>query len=247
MTEPAPDISADIPPWSALAERERAGDTLLADPRPDGAPASGDEDGRPGRSPGRRAGLAAAVAGGLGALVVVVALTSAVGGSDPAPTTTTPVRAPLPATSPGDPAPLGTRVALGNGWTVVVLAYDPDPRPAVRNRNRDAPPLAEGQRHVLINLEMSYVDGPLAAQSPFDGVDLSVLDTDGNVTTPADTPCTPSASAFDVMGELDRGLAERGRICFGVDAQQADSLVLVAAPSMTFGARQSYFDLPTTD
>jgi hypothetical protein len=247
MTEPATDISADIPPWSALAERERAGGTLVGGPGPGADPTSGNEDDRSGGPPRRGTSLLAAVAGGLGALVVVVALSSALGGSDPAPTTTTPVRAPLPATSPGDPAPVGTRVALGNGWTVVVLAFDPEPRPAVRNRDPDAPPLAEGQRHVLISLEMSYVDGPLAAQSPFDGVDLSVLDADGNVTTPADTPCTPDSSAFDMMNELDRGRAERGRICFGVDAELADSLVLGAAPSMTFGARPSYFALTAED
>lgn len=247
MTEPAPDIPAGIPPWSALAERERAGGTLL-DRQETGAGPDADHDGhRPGASRRRRANLLAAAAGGLAALVVAVVLATALGSPDPSPSTTTVVRAPLPATSPGDPAPAGTRVALGNGWTVVVLAYDPDPRPVVRNLDPDAPPLAEGQRHVLISLQMSYVDGPLAAQSPFDGVDLSLLDADGNETTPADTPCTPASSAFDMMSELDRGSAERGRICFGVDSEQAASLVLVASPSMTFGARPSYFALTPQD
>jgi hypothetical protein len=219
----------------------RATGTVLTDDAPS---APGDtEAGQPqaGGWPRRLLGVAA---GALAALVLALVVSSAFGGSDPAPsTTTTAVRAPLPATTADDPAPVGTRVALGNGWTVAVLAFNPDATRALAPLNRDAPALEEGQVRVLIGIEMTYIDGMPDTESPFLGVDLSVRDADGNVTTPADTPCSVGDSELYTTTEMTRGEGRRGNICFAVDAESVDSLLLVASPSMAFGARPSYFEL----
>lgn len=219
----------------------RATGTVLTDDAPS---APGDtEAGQPqaGGWPRRLLGVAA---GALAALVLALVVSSAFGGSDPAPsTTTTAVRAPLPATTAEDPAPVGTRVALGNGWTVAVLGFDPDASRALARANRDAPELEEGQVRVLIGLEMIYLDGVPDTESPFLGVDLSVLDADGTVTTPADTPCTASEPVLDTTTELTRGAGRSGNVCFVVDADSVDSLLLVASPSMAFGAQPSHFAL----
>lgn len=246
MTELPP----DIPPWSPLADRgrtqeavdayARATGTVLTDDAP---PAPGDTtDGQP---PPRRWPrlLLGLVAGVLAGVVLALVVASAFGGSDPVPTTTTVVRAPLPATTADDPVPVGTRVALGNGWTVAVLGFDPDATRDLARANRDAPELEEGQVRVLIGLEMIYLDGVPDAESPFLGVDLSVRDADGNVTTPADTPCVAAEPALDTTTELTRGAGRSGNVCFAVDADSVDSLLLVASPSMTFGARPSHFAL----
>jgi hypothetical protein len=162
---------------------------------------------------------------------------------DPAPPPTTTVRTPLPTTTFEAPAPPGTKVALGNGWSVVVRGFNPDSTRALQPLNRDSPPLEKGQRRVMVDVEMTYLDGRAAAQAPFDGVDLAVLGDDGRLITPADTPCVPSAPTLDQSTELSRGATVRGRLCFAVDAAVVPTLRLVAEPSMTFGSEPSYLAL----
>lgn len=250
MTERPP----DIPPWSPLAHRAReggadtapwlgpAGTTVVQDepfvPAPDG------EDTAAATSTGGRGARAIwLVAGLLGGIVLALVLAAAIGDDGPAPSPTTVVRAPLPTTSAGAPAAIGTRVAVGNGWTVAVRGADAGATRPLQQLNKDREPLEKGQQYVLIDLEMSYVDGAPDAESPFYGVDLSVVGEDGTVVTPADSPCTAPAPAFDMSTELTRGSSERGRICFAVATDQVASLRLVAEPSMAYGSDPSWFAL----
>jgi hypothetical protein len=218
----------------------RATGTVLTDDAPSATGDSTDDQPLPRRWPRLLLGL---VAGVLAGVVLAVVVASAFGGSDPVPSTTTVVRAPLPATTAADPAPVGTRVALGNGWTVAVLAFNPDATRALAPLNRGTPALEEGQVRVLIGLEMTYIDGVSDTESPFLGVDLAVRDADGNVTTPADTPCSAGDPVLYSTTEMTRGEGRRGNVCFAVDADSVDSLLLVASPSMTFGAQPSHFAL----
>lgn len=242
MTEAAP----DIPPWSPLADRARQlgepGATATLEPvstdEVDETPPGGDEAPRS-RSRAPWWGVA-----GLAIGMVLAVLFLAVRTDDaPRATPTTVVRDPQPATTFADPAPQGSRVALGNGWTVSVRGFNPDVTRALRSANRTAAPLRDGQRYVLIDLEMTYLDGPEDAESPFYGVDLAVVGEDGRVVTTADSPCVAPRPALDPDTEVPRGDSERGRLCFAVDADQAASLRLVATPSMTIGATPSYLAL----
>jgi hypothetical protein len=197
-------------------------------------------------APARGARVVWLVAGLLGGVVLALALAAMLGDDGrPAPTPTTVVRAPLPSTSAAAPAAIGTRVALGNGWTVAVRGVDAGATRPLQQLNKSRPPLAKGQQYVLIDLEMSYVDGVPDAESPFHGVDLSVVGEDGTVVTPADSPCTAPAPEFDMSTELARGRSERGRVCFAVDSEQVASLRLVAEPSMAYGSAPSWFSLAT--
>lgn len=257
MTEQPP----DIPPWSPLADRGR--EDGGAQPGADGAAhgagsavpgAVSVQD--PGRSPdtvGDREPATAparvrihrawwAVGGLAVGLLLAIALVVLTRDGTPTSATTTLVRSPLPATSFEEPAALGTRVALGNGWTVAVRGADAGATRALGRINTRSP-LAEGQQYVLIDLEMTYVDGATDADSPFHGVDLGVVGDDGELVTPADSPCTAPAPAFDVASEVPRGRGERGRICFAVGTDQVASLRLVAEPSMTYGSTPSWFAL----
>ena len=186
--------------------------------------------------------LAAGTMGGLVvALVVAVSIFATAGGTgDPAPTTT--VRTPLPSTSAGNPAPAGTRVALGNGWTALVRGWDRDSTDVVVELNPGST-LAEGEQYLVIDLELAYVDGGPDAESPFYGVDVTLVTDDGIAITPADAPCTPPGPAFDLTSELARGQAQRGLLCFPVDGSQVESPQLVLEPSMTFGSTPSHLGL----
>ena len=254
MTEQPP----DIPPWSPLADPARlAGGATGGRTTTAGAASGGGvtvEDPTTERAdertpePGTAADAArdrrwAWVAAVLLALVVLGVVLAATGGGDPAPAPSTTVRAPLPATTFEAPAAIGTRVALGNGWTVAVRGADGDATRALRPLNARAAPLAEGQQYVLIDLEMTYVDGATESDSPFHGVDRAVVGDDGELVTPADSPCTVPAPAFDTTSEIPRGRGERGRICFAVDADQVPGLRLVAEPSMAYGSAPSWFEL----
>jgi hypothetical protein len=195
----------------------------------------------PGRSDrrGLRWLLAGLAAGAVVALVAVATL----GGSDGTPATTVPaVRAPQPPTTPEDPAPLRSRVALGNGWTASVRGADLSSTRTLAPYNDDAE-LADDERYVLVDLELTYLDGPVERESPFYGVDLGVVGRDGDVVTTAEARCEVPDPPIDLDAELDRGATVRGRLCFAVPADQVPTLVLVAEPSMTPGAAPSYLAL----
>ncbi len=246
MTELPP----DIPPWSPLADRGRSLGGIATAPAEQlpgpGADGDGGAEERPPAGttsrPGRGRWVLWLAAGLLAGAVVATVLVTAIDG-DPAPPPTTTVRTPLPTTTFEAPAPPGTKVALGNGWSVVVRGFNPDSTRALQPLNRDSPPLEKGQRRVMVDVEMTYLDGRAAAQAPFDGVDLAVLGDDGRLITPADTPCVPSAPTLDQSTELSRGATVRGRLCFAVDAAVVPTLRLVAEPSMTFGSEPSYLAL----
>lgn len=245
MSEPPP----EIPSWSPLEERARQlGDELVAtggtdtETRADPPQVEDAADhAAPTRARTRRRWwwpVVVLVAGALGALLVA----SVTGGDDGRPTETTMVRAPQPPTSDTDPAPTGTRVALGNGWIVAVRGAVEVATDEVLAAAPDTS-VPEGQELVLVDLEMSYIDGRAERESPFEGVDLSVVGTDGRVVTPSDVACTPPAPALDLLTALERGTVAEGRVCFAVPAEQTVGLRLVAEPSMTYGSQPSWFAL----
>ncbi len=230
MTEPPP----EIPPWSPLADRARTlGDELV------GADSGRDADASVPDAPGRWWLVLVVVALALVAGWVLVASLS---DDPPRPSTTTVVRAPQPSTSESDPAPIGTLVSLGNGWTVSVVGPLTVATDEVLATAPDTP-VAEGAALVLVDLEMSYTDGRADRESPFEGVDLSLVGDDGVTVTPSDDPCPAPAPALDQLSPLERGDVAAGRVCFTVPADQTAGLRLVAEPSMAYGSQPSWFAL----
>ena len=231
------ELSPDIPPWSPLAGRDRAhgGAEAPAEPVDSGPGAAPD---RPGHR--RRTGwyVAFVVCVAI-AIAIAIALVVGTGDRTEQPPPPTSVRRPLPSTSWREPAALGTMVALGNGWAISVTDTNLDATSELQPFNTERP-LGEGQAFVLLDVTMYYLDGVDDAESPFYGVDLAVVGDDGQVVTPTDAPCTAPAPALDLTTDVARGSSATGRICFAVDAGQADTLRLTARPSMAYGARTSY-------
>ena len=262
------DQSPDVPPWSPQARRAHQLDEVSVEtPAKDDAPGrlvapadsadlqtGGSEAGEPAPGQPRASGLTPAattslVAGILGGLVVALVVAVSVlasGGSAPEPAPATTVRPPQPATSAEDPAPRGTRVALGNGWTALVRGWDRNATDVVAELNPRST-LADGEQYLLIDLELSYVDGEPDVESPFFGVDLTLVTDDGTAITPTDAPCTPPEPVFDFLTELERGRAERGLICFPVDGEQVKAPQLILEPSMTYGSTPSHLGLVAPD
>jgi len=234
-------ISAEV----ALAEGPASDVDNRADPEVDPGTAATPKL-APAPEPARTGlGVLALVAGTSGglvvALVVAVSILATAGGSDELSPTTT-VRTPLPATSAENPAPAGTRVALGNGWTALVHGWNRNSTDVVAELNPRST-LVDGEQFLSIDLELAYLDGGPDSESPFYGVDVTLVIDDGTTVTPADAPCTPPDPVFDLISELTRGQAERGLICFPVDGAQVESPQLVLEPSMTYGSTPSHLGL----
>lgn len=90
----------------------------------------------------------------------------------------------------------------GNGWTVAVRGADAGATPACWAGSTPDHRWPRVSSTSCIHLEMTYVDGATDADSPFHGVDLGVVVMDGELVTPADSPCTAPAPAFDVASEV---------------------------------------------
>jgi hypothetical protein len=236
------ELPPDIPPWSPLVGREPGQIATIGEP--DATAPAPEPDGPGSESPGtaHRAGrwvVIVAVLAVLAASAVAVAVGRDAADLSPPPTT---VRQPVPATTWEEPAPLGTMVALGNGWTITVQEASVRANAGVRPLNADRP-LEAGQTYVLMRVELYYLDGPSDQDAPFYGVDLGVMGEDGRLITPADSPCTAPKPELNLESEVAQGSSALGHLCFAVDATQSDSLRLVAEPSMSFGARPSYLAL----
>jgi hypothetical protein len=140
---------------------------------------------------------------------------------------------PSPRTTRTDPAPVGTGVDVGNGWRVQVDGFDASPETS------SEPP--SGRQFVTVDLTITYVKGDKEAESPFFGLDLSLVGAKGEEYDEADGACFGPDPRLDVLGDLVVGGSTSGNLCLAVPPDQLDSLVLVAEPSLNMGgAPRSY-------
>ena len=135
---------------------------------------------------------------------------------------------PAPPTTRTDPAPVGTPVDVGNGWRVQVDGFDASPE-----TSSEPPP---GKQFVTVDLTVTYVKGEKEAESPFFGLDLSLVGDKGEEYDEMDGSCFPPDPQLDVLGDLAVGGSTSGNLCLAVPPDQLDRLVLVAEPSLNMGA-----------
>ncbi len=140
------------------------------------------------------------------------------------------------------PVPLETTVSLGNGWDVTVDGFEPNGAELL-DEDEFADPPEDGQQFVLVALSATYVDGEDESQSPFFGMDLALVGSDGVERTEFESPCSAPEPEFDRSSELYKGATASGQVCFAVGENEVDSLVLVVTPSMTFDASKSFMAL----
>lgn len=135
---------------------------------------------------------------------------------------------PSPETSRADPAAVGTAVDVGNGWRVQVNGFDASPATS------SMPP--SGKRFVTVDLTVTYVKGEKEAESPFFGLDLSLVGDKGEEYDEMDGSCFAPDPQLDVLGDLAVGGSASGNLCLAVPPDQLNGLVLVAEPSLNMGA-----------
>jgi len=135
---------------------------------------------------------------------------------------------PAPPTTRTEPAPVGTPVDVGNGWRVQVDGFDASPETS-------SMPLS-GRQFVTVELTITYVKGDKEAESPFFGLDLSLVGDKGEEYDETDGSCFAPDPQLDVLGDLVVGGSTSGNLCLAVPPDQLDSLVLVAEPSLNMGA-----------
>lgn len=151
-----------------------------------------------------------------------------------APTVTTAPATTAPPDTGGGPAtePLGTRdnpVPVGQGWILgiwqlEVITADLDATDTVVGASDRNPDPAEGDRYVLVEVELTLADDLFVFADDFrPGIESA----DGTVIEPAFEPCGPDVpSDFYDQGRLSVEDPVRGNLCFAVPADLGDDLLL---------------------
>lgn len=150
-----------------------------------------------------------------------------------------PRTAPDPVTTREEPAPVGTPVSLGNGWSISITSFDPAFTPDPDSLGNPPP---EGQQFVVVGVKASY-DGVKDAESPFFGMDLSMVGSSGVERSTTSSNCFAPDPQFGSLDDVYKGGSAMGNLCIAVDASEVDSLVFVAEPGATFDAQKSYLAL----
>ncbi len=140
---------------------------------------------------------------------------------------------PSPDTTRSSPASVGTKVDVGNGWRVQVKGFDDAP-----DTSSEPPP---GKQWVTVDIAVTYVKGDKESQSPFFGLDLSLVGDNGEEYGQGDAACVAPEPRFDNLGDLYVGGSTSGNLCLAVAPADLSSLVLVAEPSLNMNrAPKSY-------
>lgn len=155
-----------------------------------------------------------------------------------------------PLTGPGssrdEPAPIGTAVQIA-GWELKVNSTNPDAASEIVSDDSFIEPPEAGKVFYLVNLTATYVgNGEDESASLFFGLDFSAVGASAVAYELYDDACTPYElpDALDQNAEVFEGGTVTGDICFAVDEDDADSLLLSAKESFGFsGGQRAWFDL----
>lgn len=151
-------------------------------------------------------------------------------------TTTTP--APLEG-SRQQPLPFGATAAVSIGesdpaWLVQVAEFTPDGTDAVLAENPFNEPPADGRQFAIVRIRAEYqgVDEPA---SLFRDLEFVVVD-ESNVTYDFDDSCGLVPDELDTFAEVYAGGVIEGNLCWSVQTEHIDSLILGIKGSFQSGA-----------
>ncbi len=137
------------------------------------------------------------------------------------------------------PAPIGTPVDVGGGWTLTVTGPATDITDIVATENQFNAPPPDGFRFVGIDVEYRY-DGDVGPVSPFE-VTANVV---GNSNVQLSNGCGVIPNPLDPFGDVFAGGAVSGALCFVTPVDDIGSLVFYASTSfdsdlITFATEES--------
>jgi hypothetical protein len=144
-----------------------------------------------------------------------------------------------PGSSRTDPAPIGAAVEVA-GWSIVVNSVIPDGTEAVRAESDFNDPPADGNQFFLINLTATYVgNGEDDSTTLFFSLDFGAVGASNVAYDPFEDNCgfATLPDPLDQNAEVFEGGSVTGNICWEVDEDDADALLLFADESFTSGDR----------
>lgn len=139
-----------------------------------------------------------------------------------------------------NPVPLGEPARVGD-WEIRVTGTTPNATDQVMAENQFNDPPADGRQFFIVSLEATYV-GEESGQFWAD-ISASTLD-DANVTYESfEDTCGSIPDSIDGTGEAFTGGTVTGNLCWSVDSQRADSLVMFLEPMFSFDGERVWFAL----
>lgn len=163
-----------------------------------------------------------------------------------APSTTAPTATTVTATPPAgagtraDPIPAGVPVVVGQ-WEVIVLSATPDATAMVMAENPYNDPPDAGNQFFFARIAATYLGE--GSQSPFGGLTFSAVG-DLSVGYDFDSYCGVIPDEFPDFTEVFSGGTVVGNLCWGVAAEDAESLLVIAEPAFEFGSERFFLSVP---
>lgn len=131
------------------------------------------------------------------------------------------------------PIPLGTSADVGDGWTLKIVAYNPNANTLVAKANQFNDKAPAGKVYVMFTVEMGY-NGDKDKDSAF--FSLKAV---GTSKTSYSETAVPPEPAFDYFKDVFKGSTTSGNIALLVDS--SDAAGLIAYGSVGFGDDDVYF------
>jgi hypothetical protein len=147
----------------------------------------------------------------------------------PTSTTTSTTTAPLEG-GRRNPVPLGTPMAIGDGWTLKVNSFSGNADAAIQAANQFNSPPPDGHHFALVNVDLTYNGANGKASDRFFG-SVAVLGTQNVPHTNTDNFCV-GPDALDQIKEVFAGGTITGNICLTLPADE-QGFVLFATGDFT--------------
>jgi hypothetical protein len=146
-----------------------------------------------------------------------------------------------PGTSSRDqPVPMGTAARAGD-WSISVLAVTPDAWAAIQAENQFNDPPEPGHQFVMVTISLTY-EGTESADPGFDPSFKAVGES--NVAYDTFSPgCGVVPRDLSSAGEVFTGGTIEANVCFSVDSEDVDSLVMYVESLFSIDDSRTWFSL----
>jgi hypothetical protein len=139
-----------------------------------------------------------------------------------------------------DPIPIGKSAVIGD-WEIRVIDTIPDATQAVLDENMFNDPPTEGHQFYIVRIEATYIADD-SADFWWD-VNLKAVDDGGVVYEGMDARCGVIPDNIRDRGEVFSGASIEGNVCWSVNSELTDSLLIFAEPLFSFTGERVFFSL----
>ena len=143
------------------------------------------------------------------------------------------------------PVPAGERATIA-GWDIAITDVTPDATDAVLEANQFNDPPADGRQFFMVTLEAEFTGEGVDDDSGDLWIDVRQQVVDDNQVTysASDDRCGVIPDDIDDAGETFVGGTLEGNVCWEVDSDQMDTLVVFMEPTFAFDDQRWWFEVP---